>query len=168
MTVLATWLARLDDATRAADAAEAAVRAEFAHRVALAADARAVAYRRRNLAAGLAEIVAPAADAREAEARGIASLQARFGWDADPASPHGQVAALFAPVCGAIWRAGTEAAADGPTPARDGGGADGPGEVPPTVEAALDAFERAYAARTGTSFWILFDNPMPETPRVDY
>ena len=36
------------------------------------------------------------------------------------------------------------------------------------VEAALDAFERAYAARTGTSFWILFDNPMPETPRVDY
>lgn len=153
MTALATWIASLDDATRDTERAEAAIRADFAHRIALAADERAIAYRRLNLVRRLDEAVAPAEDASEAEARGLATLRARFDWTAEPDTPHGELAALFAPVCRALWRAGR----------------DQPGEAgePPAGE-ALAAFEQAYAARTGSSFWILFDNPMPETPRVDY
>ncbi len=41
---------------------------------------------------------------------------------------------------------------------------------PPEVDvlAALAKFEAGYIERLGSSFWVLFENHMPETPVVDF
>lgn len=150
------FLARLEAATREADAAEEEVRADFARRIAFLADERAVAYRRFNLLRALHETVERAVDAETAAVYGLASLRTRLGWADGEQGVRTEIAERFAPVCRALWEAGRD---------RPVGK-----EVGETADAALElaAFEEWYRDRVGSDFWLLFENHMPETPRVDF
>lgn len=148
MTRLSAWLDDLAAATRTADAAEEALRTDFARAIATLAAERAQSYRRVNLIRAVADAVASGEDEETAVAHGLAALRARLGWSAD-SEARTEVLERFAPVCvQAFAGLGEDEAAD---PA-----------------GALAAFEAWYEAERGGSFWALFENWMPETPLVDF
>lgn len=145
------FLAVLDDAARAADAAERAYRREAAERIAVLDRARADAYRRRNLMAAVAEAAAAAESEEIAVAHALTLLRARLGWTVD-SEARDEVIARFAPVAAALFP---------PADRKDD-------EAPPDPAAALAAFEAWYLAARRTPFWLLFETVMPETPLVDF
>lgn len=146
------WLDALDAEAAGADAREAECRAEFERRVRALAEARAFAHRRANLMRAVAGAAARAEDADGAVAYGLAALRARLGWSSE-SEARTEILDRFAPVARAAWAV------------RDGGddvpAEDSPGE-------ALAAFEAWYGEVRGAAFWTLFENPMPETPLVDW
>lgn len=140
----------LQAATLETQRAEQAVREEFARRIAALAEERAFAFRRLNLVTALQETVARADDEDMAAIYGLAFLRHRLGW-AEDEGVRAEIGERFAPFCRALHACGRET----PDPAAD-----------PAAE--LASFEAWYIERVGTPFWIVFENPMPETPLVDY
>jgi hypothetical protein len=151
MTASATFLQTLDAAARLASATEKAYRAEAATRIKALERERSYAFRRLGLLQSMADAVARAESEEVAVASSLALLRAKLGWATD-SEVRSAALTQFAPVPKAIF-ANLDAAA-----AADG----------PDVVAALAAFEDWYRSAHPTAFWELFDQPMAETPLVDF
>ncbi|TAK50168.1 MAG: hypothetical protein EPO23_02855 [Xanthobacteraceae bacterium] len=152
------FLDRLRDQAREAETAETAFRRDFAGRLAALETGRAVAYRRMNLVQAIADGLASAADEAGAVAAAAAIMRARLGWS-DESEARAAVMAAFAPVARAMFQAVAEQNED-----ED----ENEGAAPRDPAQALAEFESWYAANHPTSFWVLFENPLPETPVVDF
>jgi hypothetical protein len=134
-----------------AEAAEGTYRRETAQRIALLERERAFAFRRLNLLRDIADAVAGSQSEEIAVASALAVLRGKLGWSSE-SGPHTEVLSRFAPVGQAVFRSLA------PT-----------GDVPvSSVQRALVEFEAWYEGNRPTAFWILFEHPMPETPRVDF
>jgi hypothetical protein len=153
-----SFLESLQVAAHDADVAEAAFRRELATRVAAIEQNRAFAYRRLNLMKAVAEAVGQAEEEEPAVAYALAVLRSRLGWESD-SDARAAVLARFAPVAQAMFVSLT------------------PDEQPSEsnkqpsdldIGAALMRFEAWYSESHTTPFWTLFENYMPDTPRVDF
>jgi hypothetical protein len=146
-----SFLESLQAAAHDADVAEAAFRREVATRVAAIEQNRAFAYRRLNLMKAVAEAVGQAEEEQPAVAYALAVLRSRLGWESD-SDARAAVLARFAPVAQAMFVSLT------------------PDEQPSELDVgtALMRFEAWYSENHTTPFWTLFENYMPETPRVDF
>lgn len=162
MTTVTTYLERLQQAADRAQSVETAYRREAATRIAALERERAFAFRRMNLMRSVAEAAKPQMedDSDPAErsgeeiavARALALLRVRLGWSSDSETRDATLA-HFAPVVIALYRAS--------------GDAEMPDETS-GIDDALGRFEAWYEETHGVSFWMLFENPMQDTPRVDF
>jgi len=147
----ASLLGDLKAAAEAAKSAEMDFRQEAARRIAALEKERAFAFRRLNLMQVVAKAVHSAESEEIAVANALTMLGARLGWNSGT-KLRASVFAHFSPVALAAFRV---VAPDSEGPAAD-------------VREELAAFENWYAETWGTAFWNLFENPMPDTPRVDF
>lgn len=148
-----SFLDALQAAADDASGAETAFRRSAAARIAVLEQERTFAFRRVNFMRAIDATVAAAEDAPAAVAEAAAALRARLGWAGDSEAREA-VVTRFAPVAEALFHAHD------------------PGEVGTArdddVRQALAAFETWYAETHATPFWVLFEQPMPETPLVDF
>jgi hypothetical protein len=114
---------------------------------------RAFAFRRLNLMKEVSGVIAGAESEEIAVAVATAVLRAKLGW-ADDSEARMAVVSSFAPVAQAMF------ASLAPAESED--------EEKPDVVRALKEFEAWYAETHPNSFWVLFENYMPETPVVDF
>ena len=157
MSRAAAWIEELTEATRTADTAETAYRAEYAKRIETLARERAFAFRRANLLRAVADVVAKAEDETTAVAYGLATLRGRLGWGAESEARE-EIITRFAPVCAALYEGEADAEEDAEVDPK-----------PPADPAdALAAFEAWHVDARGVPFWVLFERWMPETPVVDF
>jgi hypothetical protein len=147
----ASLLADLNVAADAAKSAEMDFRQEATLQIAALEEERAFAFRRLNLMRAVAEAVHSAESEEIAVANALAVLRDRRGWYSGT-KLHASVFAHFSPVALAAFR---DVAPDNEEPAAD-------------IREELAAFENWYAETWGAAFWNLFENPMPDTPRVDF
>src|SRR5882762_7052541 len=149
----------LDDLKLSADratAAEEEFRREFAKRTKALETERAFAFRRLNLMRAIAEVVAGAEGEEIAVAGATAVLRTKLGWVED-SEVRDLVVSQFAPVAQAMYAS--------LSPEIEGQDKEAPA---PDVVGALADFERWYAETHPGPFWVLFENYLPETPRVDF
>jgi hypothetical protein len=151
MSAAAPFLEALEAAASSAGAAETAFRREAAERIKSLERERSFAFRRMNLMRPIAEAVARAESEELAVAGSLAILRSKLGWSSD-SEARSAVLARFAPVVQGLY---ASLRPEGDAPAIN-------------VLALLDAFETWYEATHRVSFWSLFDQPMPETPLVDF
>ena len=151
MTALVTILEALEAVARAAGAAETAFRREAAERIKVLERERSHAFRRVNLLRPIAEAVKRAESEEMAVAGSQAFLRAKLGWSGD-SEARSAVVTQFAKVAQALFVV--------LHPAEE--------RPPADVLAVLRDFEAWYEAAHGKPFWGLFDQPMPETPLVDF
>ena len=151
MTTLTTILDAVEGVARNAGAAETAFRREAAERIKVLERERSHAFRRLNLLRPIAEAVAPAESEEMAVAGGQAILRAKLGWSND-SEARSAILTRFATVVKGVF------ATLHPGPE---------GELI-DILALLGAFEAWYEEVHGASFWNLFDQPMQETPVVDF
>lgn len=144
------FLGKLETAAIAANEAEGAFRKRMVEELASLERARAFAYRRLNLMREVAKGVAQAEDKEEAIACGTEILRRELGWEHDTQS-RTETLAHFAAAVGAIFE----------------GAAAAKGGAAPDPEAALAEFEGWYEDTYGKSFWVLFDQEIPELPLVE-
>jgi hypothetical protein len=114
---------------------------------------RSFAFRRLNLIRGIADVIAQAESEEIAVASATAVLRARLGWASD-SEARVAVVSRFAPVAQAMF-----AGLMPPDDDRDN---------KPDVIEMLAEFEAWYEKTHPNSFWMLFENYMPETPVVDF
>jgi hypothetical protein len=157
MTASVSFLQALDAAARLAAATEKAYRAEAAERIRALERERSYAFRRLGLLQSMADAVARADSEEVAVAGCLALLRAKLGWATDNEARSATLT-QFAPVPKAIFANLDAAAAAAAAAAADG----------PDVVAAMAAFEDWYRSAHPTAFWELFDQPMAETPLVDF
>ncbi len=164
MMTATTYIEGLQRAADEAQSMEAAYRLEAAARIATLERERAFAFRRMNLMRAIAEVAMPQADDSSdpdersgeeiAVARALALLRIKLGWSSDSVTRDATLA-KFTPVSVALYRAS------------NGEGQNTPDGTPDIGE-ALGRFEDWYEKAHAVSFWMLFENPMPDTPRVDF
>ena len=148
----ASFLDTLKAAAAEAESAEEAYRREVAERTKALAQERAIAFRRYNLMRAVAEAVASAESEEIAVAAGLAVVRAKIGWASD-SEARAETLQQFAPIA--------RAAFNSLMPPEEG-------NPRPDVVAALRVFESWYASSHPAVFWVLFENYIPETPRVDF
>lgn len=151
MTALTAIIDTLEGAARSAGAAETAFRREAAERIKMLERERAYAFRRVNLLRPIVEAVARAESEEMAVANSQAILRAKLGWS-DDSEARSAILTRFATVIQGMF------------------GMLHPSEEsePVDILALLRAFEAWYEDVHRSSFWDLFDQPMPETPLVDF
>ena len=164
MTSASTYIERLQQAADKAQSVEVAYRREAGTRIAALERERAFAFRRMNLMREVAEAAKPRVDDNSdlaeqtgeeiAVARALALIRVRLGWSSDSETQDAMLA-RFAPVVIALHRASV------------GEDQNMPDETP-AIDEALGRFEAWYEEVHGVSFWMLFENPMQDTPRVDF
>lgn len=164
MTAASTYIERLQQVADETQSVEFAYRREAATRIATLERERAFAFRRMNLMRSVAEAAKPQVEDNSdlagqrgeeiAVARALALIRVRLGWLSDSEARDATLA-RFAPVVIVLHRALVGEDQDMP----DGSQA---------IGEALDRFEIWYEEAHGVSFWELFENPMPDTPRVDF
>lgn len=137
-----------DDATRAEDD----FRRSIATRTRELEQERSFAFRRLNLMRAIADTVASAEGEEIAVASALAILREKLGWTHD-SEARSEVLSKFAAVAQAIF--GLLSPAE-------------PNKPRPDVVASLKEFEDWYASTHSVAFWMLFENYLPETPRVDF
>lgn len=145
------FLDQLDAAAGRAAAAETEFRRQSAERIKALERDRSFAFRRLNLMRTIAEAIGRAEGEEMAVANGLAMVRARLGWTGD-SETRSAILSRFAPVSQAVY---ASLHPEVQQPARD-------------VLAALAEFETWYAETHGASFWSLLEQPMPETPLVDF
>jgi hypothetical protein len=148
----AAFLVALKESADSAAAVEKAYRSEAAERIRALEQARAFAYRKWNVMRPVVEAVTGAESGEIGVAAGQAVLRSRLGWTSD-SEARSAVLSHFAPIAKAIFGLRTTVGRD--EPAAD-------------VREALAAFEQWYAATYAVPFWSLFEQPMAETPLVDF
>jgi hypothetical protein len=148
----ASFLDTLKAATVETESAEADFRREVAERTKQLAQERAFAFRRFNLMRAVAEAVASAESEEIAVAASLAVVRAKIGWTND-SEARTETLAHFAPIARAVFRS------LGPSQE---------GEPLPDVIGALSDFEAWYVSSHPAAFWVLFEQYIPETPRVDF
>ena len=148
---LASFIEALDAAAKGAAATETAYRREAAERIKQLERERSFAYRRVNLLKPIAEAAAGAESEEMAVGGSQAILRAKLGWSGD-SEARSAVLTEFAKVARALFVTlhSTEE-----QPAAD-------------VLTLLKEFEAWYETTYRKPFWDLFDQPMPETPLVDF
>jgi hypothetical protein len=151
MSNAASFLEALESAANDAAIAETAFRREAAERIKHLERDRSFAFRRLNLMRLIADGVAHAESEELAVAGGLTILRAKLGWSSD-SEARSAVFTQFAPVAQGVF-AGLRPQPEIPTP---------------DVVALLAAFETWYEATHSVPFWNLFEQPMPETPLVDF
>lgn len=151
MTVLAPILDALEAAARNTGAAETAFRREATERIKVLERERSHAFRRLNLLRPIAEAVARAESEEMAVAGSQAILRAKLGWSND-SEARSAILTRFATVVKGMF------ATLHPEP--EGESID--------IRVLLGAFEAWYEEAHRVSFWNLFDQPMQETPVVDF
>jgi hypothetical protein len=145
------FLETLEAAASAAAAAETAFRREATERIKSLEHERSFAFRRLNLMRPMVDAVARAESEELAVAGSLAILRARLAWSSD-SEARSAVLTRFAPVAQGMFAA---LRPQPDSPAID-------------VLALLTEFEAWYEAAHRTPFWSLFEQPMPETPLVDF
>jgi len=153
MTTLATILDTLEAAARSAGTAETAFRREAAERIKVLERERSHAFRRVNLLRPIAEAVARAESEEMAVAGSQAILRAKLGWSND-SEARSTILTRFATVVKGMF------VPLHPRPEEEA--------EPIDILALLGAFEAWYEEAHRASFWSLFDQPMQETPVVDF
>ena len=148
----ASFLDILKAATTQAETAEEAFRREVAARTEQLAQERAFAFRRFNLMRAVAESVASAESEEIAVAAALAVVRAKIGWSSD-SDARAKTLEHFAPIARAVYQ---------------GLGPPEEGRLRPDVIEALTEFEEWYASTHPAAFWVLFEQYIPETPRVDF
>lgn len=144
-------LETLESAANGAAAAETAYRREAAERIKTLERERSFAFRRLSLMKPITEAVAQAESEEVAVAASQAILRAKLGWSTD-SEARSAILTQFAAVARGLF------AYLHPQP-----------EMPAAaVLAVLADFEAWYEATHRTSFWDLFDQPIPEMPLVDF
>jgi hypothetical protein len=117
----------------------------------------------------VADTVAHAESEELAVAGVLAILRAKLGWSND-SEARSAIQIQFAPVAKASY-AGRPPEADeaAAAPVSDSPpGAAAPDVALPDVLGALATFEAWYDSTHPAPFWTLFEQPMPETPLVDF
>ena len=152
MTALATIFDTLEAAARSAGAAETAFRREAAERIKVLERERSHAFRRLNLLRPIAEGVARAESEEMAVAGSQAILRAKLGWSND-SEARSTILTRFATVVKGMFATLHPQSDDA---------------APIDILALLRAFEAWYEETHRASFWNLFDQPMQETPVVDF
>lgn len=147
-----SFLQVLDTAAHEAAMAEKAYRREAADRIKLLERARSFAFRRLGLLQVMSDAVGRAESEEMAVANCLAILRAKLGWLSEDDEARSAVLTRFAPVAKAMF-AHLQPAEEVP--------------VPNVVEEMI-VFEAWYESSQSTSFWNLFDQPMVETPLVDF
>ena len=147
----ASFIEALDALARGAATAETAYRREAAERIKQLERERSFAFRRVNLMKPIADAVARAESEQMAVAGSQAILRARLGWSGD-SEARSAVLTEFAKVARALFVT--------LHPAEE--------RSPADVLTLLKEFEAWYEAAYRKPFWDLFDQPMPETPLVDF
>lgn len=148
---VASFIETLDAAAKGAAAAETVYRREAAERIKQLERERSFAFRRINLMKPIAEAAARAEGEEMAVGGSQAILRAKLGWSGD-SEVRSAVLTEFAKVAQALF-ACFHREQDRP---------------PPDVLAVLKEFEAWYEVAHRKPFWDLFDQPMPETPLVDF
>jgi hypothetical protein len=151
MSTVAALLEVLQSAASGAASAETAYRREAAARIKQLERARSFAFRRINLLKPIVDAAARADSEEMAVAGSQAILRAKLGWPGD-SEARSKVLTEFAKVAQALFA--------NLHPAED--------RASPDVLTVLTDFEAWYEAAHGAAFWDLFDQPMPETPLVDF
>jgi hypothetical protein len=160
MMAAVPFLQALDMAANQAAAAETAFRRESAARIRQLERDRSFAFRRLTLMRAVADAVSRAENEELAVAGGIAILRSKLGWVND-SEARSAILTQFAPVA--------KAAFVGRVPEPDASTTLASSELsPPDVLGALTAFEAWYEGTYRAAFWTLFEQPMPETPLVDF
>jgi hypothetical protein len=149
----ASYLDALKLAADQSAVAENEFRSQIAARIKELEKQRAFAFRRLNLMKEVSGVIAGAESEEIAVAVATAVLRAKLGW-ADDSEARMAVVSSFAPVAQAMF------ASLAPAESED--------EEEPDVVRALKEFEAWYAETHPNSFWVLFENYMPETPVVDF
>jgi len=147
----ASFLDALHVAAGRAETAEGQYRREAAQRISALERERVFAYRRLNLMRAVADAVAGSESEELAVASAQAILRSKLGWNSD-SEARTELLSRFAPVGQAVF-CGLAASEEPPVA---------------SVEEALAAFEAWYEGDRRTPFWILFEQYVPETPRVDF
>jgi hypothetical protein len=145
---LGTLKQSADDAARE----EEEFRRSIASRTKALEQERSFAFRRLNLMRSVADAIATAEGEDIAVAAAQAILREKLGWSSD-SEARTEVLTQFAAVAQAIYAA--------LSPVEDG-------ELRPDPVAAIKSFEGWYAGTHPVAFWMLFENYIPETPRVDF
>ena len=146
-----SFLDELYSAAEAAAALENEFRREAAERIAALECERAFAFRRLNLMRAVVDAQRDAESEEQAVAQAQDVLRARLDWP-NESETQSTLLSRFAPVAQAVFaslRPGTDGADNG-------------------IVNALAEFENWYGAEHRASFWTLFEQPMAETPRVDF
>jgi hypothetical protein len=148
---VASFIGTLDAAAKGAAAAETTYRREAAERIKQLERERSFAFRRIHLMKLIAEAAARAESEEMAVGGSQVILRAKLGWTGD-SEARSAVLTEFAKVTQALFVVLHPAE----------------GQPPPDVLAVLKEFEAWYEAAHRKPFWDLFDQPMPETPLVDF
>ena len=151
MSPVAPFRETLEATANKAATAETAYRREAAERIKSLERERTFAFRRLSLMRPIADAVARAESEELAVASSLAILRAKLGWSSD-SEARSAVLTQFAPVVQGMF---ARLQPEPETPTAD-------------VSVLLTAFETWYETNHRTSFWDLFDQPMPETPLVDF
>ncbi|WP_374368445.1 hypothetical protein [Dongia sp.] len=147
-----SFLQVLDTAAHEAAMAEKAYRREAADRIKLLERARSFAFRRLGLLQVMSDAVGRAESEEMAVANCLAILRAKLGWLSEDDEARSAVLTRFALVAKAMF-AHLQPAEEVPAP---------------NVVEEMIVFEAWYESSQSTSFWNLFDQPMVETPLVDF
>ncbi|HWA49190.1 MAG TPA: hypothetical protein VG742_13005 [Dongiaceae bacterium] len=165
MMAVAPFIQALDAAAHQAAATETAFRRESAERIRQLERDRSFAFRRLTLMRTIADAVSRAESEELAVAGGVAILRSKLGWSGD-SEARSAILTRFAPVAKAAF-ANRMPKPDDPA-ASQASETPPPDAPPPDVLDALAAFEAWYDSTHSASFWTLFEQPMPETPLVDF
>jgi hypothetical protein len=152
MTVVAAFLNNLAKAADKAAAAEKQYRQEASASIRRLERERAFAYRRLNLLRAVADAMKNAENLEAAVDCALAILRSKLGWSDVDSDATSAVCTHFAPVARVIFTTFE--------PAEEPGDSD--------LAGALAAFEAWYSSTHPEPFWVLFEQHMVETPRVDF
>ncbi|HET6157049.1 MAG TPA: hypothetical protein VFE34_01780 [Dongiaceae bacterium] len=150
MSPVAPFLDTLEAAANQAASTETEFRRHAAQRIAQLERDRSFAFRRLSIMRAVSDAVSRAESKELAVAGAVAILRSKLGWSND-SEARSAVLTEFARVAESMF-AGQQ-----------------PEEAPAAdVLDLLAAFERWYDETHPAPFWTLFEQPMPETPLVDF
>jgi hypothetical protein len=152
MSTTASFLDDLAEAAEKAAVAEKQFRREASDAIKLLERERAFAFRRLNLMRAIAEGIRGSESAELAVAGAVSILQSQLGWSDVHSDATAMICSRFAPIAETLF---TNLQQSG-QPCKE------------EVAAALADFESWYSSTHSAPFWVLFEHPMMETPRVDF
>jgi hypothetical protein len=152
MSTTTSFLDDLAEAAEKAAVAEKKFRREAGEAIKLLECERAFAFRRLNFVRAVASGIKGSENVELAIAGAVSILQSQLGWPDGHTDAQSMICNRFTPVAETIFASMQPSE----QPCKD------------EVTAALAAFESWYSSTHSTPFWVLFEHPMTETPRVDF
>lgn len=150
MSRTASFIEALREGADEAAAAETSFRREAVERIAALECQRTFAFRRLNLMRAVADGIGAAEDEEIAAAAGVGILRSRLDWTGGSDAQEA-ILSRFAAVARTLFASRSESEEPGVSTAQ-----------------ALAEFETWYEQSYRAPFWALFEQPIEETPRVDF